>query len=442
MRLRRRTPTIGGILLAMLVAAVTRPAMAAAAAPREMSRFDREQGRMMLGIVRDDLERYYYDPTYHGLPLDQVFGRAEARIAEARIQAEIYGAIAEALLALDDSHTYFVPPDWSARIEFGWFTQMIGDRCHLMAVRPDSEAESLGLRKGDRVLTIDGQEPTRERMPLMMYDQRLLRPRTHSRLVVQPPGGEEREVVVRPRITPQKVISTRWDHSTIYRELEDQAYLDRHRFATFGNGLVVWKMPQFNLTREEVGRVVSKVRKYPNLIIDMRGNPGGAVESLEYMAGAFLGEKVTIGAIHSRKPRQAIVTRKAPQQFEGDVVVLVDSESSSAAELFARTMQISGRAKVLGDRTSGQVMMSRHYERKVGMGTAVFFGASITVADIIMTDGKSLEKNGVTPDEILLPSAEDLASARDPVLSRAAALCGYTLDPDKAGALFPLEWKR
>ena len=86
--------------------------------------------------------------------------------------------------------------------------------------------------------------------------------------------------------------------------------------------------------------------------------------------------------------------------------------------------------------------MSRIIPRKAGMSAVMYFGSSITVADIIMTDGKSLENSGVTPDEILLPAAEDLAAGRDPVLSRAAILCGVALDADKAGSLFPIEWKR
>ena len=74
--------------------------------------------------------------------------------------------------------------------------------------------------------------------------------------------------------------------------------------------------------------------------------------------------------------------------------------------------------------------------------SGVFFYTSITVADIIMTDGKSLEHVGVTPDTVLRPAAEDIAAGRDPVLSHAASLCGVTLSPEKAGGLFPVEWKK
>jgi C-terminal processing protease CtpA/Prc len=59
-----------------------------------------------------------------------------------------------------------------------------------------------------------------------------------------------------------------------------------------------------------------------------------------------------------------------------------------------------------------------------------------------MGDGKSLEHTGVTPDELLLPSGADLAAKRDPVLSRAAELAGMKIDPEKAGAMFLIEWKR
>ena len=83
-------------------------------------------------------------------------------------------------------------------------------------------------------------------------------------------------------------------------------------------------------------------------------------------------------------------------------------------------------------------MTSRFFGDEVGLDVVVFYGASITVSDLIMSDGQSLEHRGVTPDEIRLPTAEDLAAGRDTVLSYAASLVGVKLDPVEAGKLFPI----
>jgi C-terminal processing protease CtpA/Prc len=103
-------------------------------------------------------------------------------------------------------------------------------------------------------------------------------------------------------------------------------------------------------------------------------------------------------------------------------------------------MQLEKRATVLGDKTAGAVMEARMYSYKLGMGNVVFYGAQITDADLIMTDGKSLDRRGVTPDELILPSAPDLAAGRDPVMARAAELCGVKMNPEAAGSIFPYEW--
>jgi C-terminal processing protease CtpA/Prc len=72
----------------------------------------------------------------------------------------------------------------------------------------------------------------------------------------------------------------------------------------------------------------------------------------------------------------------------------------------------------------------------LGIETKILYGAQVTNADIIMSDGARLEHVGVTPDELLLPSSTDLAAGRDVVLARALTLAGVPTDPTKAGQLY------
>ena len=85
-------------------------------------------------------------------------------------------------------------------------------------------------------------------------------------------------------------------------------------------------------------------------------------------------------------------------------------------------------------------MEARDFDEFLGTDSKIFYGFSITSANLIMKDGKSLENTGVTPDERVIPTAQDLADGKDPALTRAVQLAGGTLDPTAAGKLFPYEW--
>ena len=80
-------------------------------------------------------------------------------------------------------------------------------------------------------------------------------------------------------------------------------------------------------------------------------------------------------------------------------------------------------------------MTSRIFPHKTSRAGA-FYATSITIGDVRMSDGGSLEKQGVEPDETILPTPADLAAGRDPVLAHAIELAGGTLTPDEAGRLF------
>jgi C-terminal processing protease CtpA/Prc len=76
------------------------------------------------------------------------------------------------------------------------------------------------------------------------------------------------------------------------------------------------------------------------------------------------------------------------------------------------------------------------YVRGVDLIRVTPYGISVTISDLIMNDGKSLELVGVQPDVIVLPAGEDLFKKRDVVISRAAELLGYSLSAETAGKFF------
>jgi len=189
--------------------------------------------------------------------------------------------------------------------------------------------------------------------------------------------------------------------------------------------------------------MMGKVGKRSALILDLRGNGGGLISTLQRMIGNIFDHDIKIGDLKRRKKNETLIAKtRGDKAFKGQIIVLVDSESGSASELFARVVQLEKRGIVLGDLTAGAVMQSRIFVKQYETETYVVFATSITDADVIMTDGQSLEHVGVTPDQKLLANAVALATAQDPVMSIAAAKLGVKLDPKKAGALFPLEWER
>ena len=406
---------------------------------------DRDRGATMLKIIKDDISKHYYDPAFHGIDLDARFKLAESKIKLTKSNAEVFGVIGQVLLDFNDSHTAFIPPQRQTSIEYGWLMKMFGENGYITEVKPHSDAEAQGLKPGDQVLSIDGIRPSRHDIWIFYYLYYSLAPRPVVKLVVQSPGEPARPLDVKATVLIRKKtldLTDTIDLNRYDREEDDNELMNAQRFITFGDDLIIWKMPQFDLTRDEVDVQIDRVKKHRALILDLRGNLGGAEETLLRLIGNLCDHDVTVGELKRRKETKPLIAKtRGDGGFKGKLVVLVDSESASAAEVLARVVQLEKRGVVLGDRTSGKVMRSRVYPHQMGLDTVIVYGASVTDADIIMSDGVSLEGAGVTPNLVLLPGATNLQAHEDPVLSGAASLLGLKLDPGEAGKLFPFKWR-
>lgn len=421
--------------------------LSSTAPAQTLDNFNRERGRIMLENIKNQIKKNYYDPTFHGMDLEARFKAAEEKIKQATSLGQVFGIIAQALLDLNDSHTFFVPPTRTARAEYGWNMQMIGDKCYVLAVKPGSDAEAKGLKVGDMILSVSGYAPTRENKWKMDYLFNVLRPQPGLKVEAQSPDGRLRQLDILAKVTQDKSVvelSGRLggvDLWKLIRESENEDYLNRQRYIEAGD-VFIWKMPGFNLTEDGVDDMMNKVNKHKALILDLRGNPGGYVITLQRLLGYFADSDIKIGDEKRRKETKSMMAKTRNRSFKGKLIVLVDNQSASSSEVFARVVQLEKLGTVIGDRTPGAVMEALYHGLQLGVETVVYYGANITIADLIMTDGKSLEGVGVTPDEIVLPTASDLAARLDPVLSRAAAIVGLKIEPKEAGTMFPIEWRK
>lgn len=409
-----------------------------------MTNVERGRAEIMLTQVRSAIADHYYDKSFHGLDLDARYQQYRQFLERARTMPDALRVIAAFTAGLKDSHTFLEPPTLVEREDYGYVLQMVGDRCYIAHVRPGSDAEKK-LHVGDEVLGLNRYTVNRQDLWQLWYVLNALQPVTATLVRRRTPDGQVQEQLVQAssyvgqRIVDMTVEGGYAGFWNAVLDEEKRIHDLRQRYVEAGD-IMIWKMPAFLMSDPDLHRMLGIAAKHKALILDLRGNPGGSVQILEELVGSVFDHDVQIAQRTGRKTMKPLASRKFGPVFTGNMVVLVDSQSASAAELFARVMQLNHRATVIGDLTSGSVMEARFYPLQQGSDTRIFYGVSVTDADLIMADGQSLENHGVVPDETLLPTTDDLAAGRDPVLARAAEKLGAKLDPKAAGALFPFEW--
>ncbi len=408
---------------------------------QKMDRIEKDRMKSMLKNVKNAIKKDYYDPNFHDIDLEARFQKAEERLDQVTTTGQAMGVIAQALMDFNDSHLFFLPPATNLDVEYGWRLKMVGDKCFVTMVKPKSDAEAKGLKAGDQILSIEGFRPAKKELWKMMYYYNILSKRPKVRLTALSPGNEQpRELEIDskikqlPKVINLQIISDLFDKS-------GKTDIDYNYFKKVGS-ISIWKMPSFSIDPKNVDVLMEKVKGSSSLILDLRGNGGGYVVTLERLAGFMFDKDLKIAELKGRKKMdpQESKTRGA-ESYKGNLIVLIDSNSGSAAEVFARLVQLEKRGKVLGDVSAGAVMQSRSFITTTGANEEVVYGASITNADVIMSDGKSLEHTGVIPDELILPTGADLANQRDIVLAKAIELFGGSASAEEAGKFFQYKWR-
>ena len=390
---------------------------------RVLSKDDEWKISEILRDAHDEVKKRYYDPNLHGVDWDAGYEKYSKMIGQAVDLGSGFRIVAAYLDQLHDSHTYFVPPERTNRYEYGFRYVLVGNSCYVTRIRPGTDAESK-LHVGDQVLLWNGFNINRQDFHDLRYYFNILAPQVAVQLDVRSPAGETRRVVVKTVVRPGQMVTDLTKSEGIYdliRQAENEEHASRSQVVERGD-LMVWKLPNFSGPSDEVRMHLGTARKHRALILDLRGNPGGSVDILKLVIGGLFDQDVKIGDRVGRKETKPLIAKHSGDAFKGDLIVLIDAASGSAAELLARVVQLEHRGKVIGDTSAGAVMEAQYHGDSRGADVKFFYGFMVTDANLTMTDGKSLEKVGVVPDEQSLPTGADLAVGRDPVLAHAAEL--------------------
>jgi C-terminal processing protease CtpA/Prc len=433
---------VGAIVLSLILGALSL-SLTAQQKTSKLDHIDAERLHVMLREANSEVKKNYYDPTFHGFDLESRYHEYDAKLNSVTTLGEGFRIVAAFLTGFHDSHLFFMPPPRAVSFDSGYRFQMFGDRCFITRVRPGTDA-ALKVHPGDEIIHFNGFDVTRTDLWEIQYYFRTLAPAAVETVDIKTPDGTKMTTRVKSAIRPLKRsldIRNSTDIGDMIDQQEDRDELTRERWVET-EGALFWKMAQFQADDTLLNGMLDSARHHPALVLDLRGNPGGSVLTLQWLLGHFFDHDVNIGQRVGRKEMKPQVARAVKNPYTGKLIVLVDSKSASAAEVFARVIQLEHRGTVIGDTTEGAVMEAHHYTESSGAESVILYGFSVTDANLIMADGKSLEGTGVTPDEKILPTADDLAAGRDPVLSRAAELAGSKVDPEAAGKLFPYEWPK
>jgi C-terminal peptidase prc len=383
--------------------------------------FEKGRARKILDEVSRDIETNYFDSTFGGMNWESMVAESRRKIDAAQTTSEIYTAIFEAVNRLGNSHTMFMSPGRIVDINFGFNAKAYGDKIYIYEVKKKGAAEAAGLKAGDQIIGVNGFSASRDSFDLMMLYYRVLQPRSALQIIYSRDGGAPQTLRLDATVKQKPVVADMnnefnfWD---LLREIESDSEVT-YRYNIKGD-VGYLQIPKFIYDEEfSLNGLLKKVGNAKAIVVDLRGNPGGAIKGLSDLAGYFEPQPVVVADLVGRNKREQLKVKPRKPNFPVPMVILVDSQSFSCSELFARHFQREGRAVVVGDHTAGYATAALFYSHHVGVDTIVPYGVQVATARVIFPGNEDLEKKGVTPDQFCIPTGADLAAEKDPCRDKA-----------------------
>lgn len=340
-------------------------------------------------LPRPQAETFLQNPN--GQALLEVYQRIQQDylepLSKEKLDKLLEGAIGGMVQALEDPFTSYSPPQRSTLRQEDLRGEFFGIGATLSAANPDGTgakiegvmkglpAQRAGLRAGDVILEVDGEDVTK--LPLLDIVAKIRgREGTKVTLKVRREGVPAPLVfeLVRERV---EIISV----STA--KVGDVGYVALETFANFK------VEDQLKQAIEEL-----KAQGVKKLIFDLRDNGGGLLDQGCAVASAFLKEGPIV---YTRTKNLTRVWCEATGRtlWDGPMVVLVNGNSASASEIVAGALQDYGRAKVIGEKTFGKGVGQTPY--------TLANGGELTLVTFewLTPKRRSINKEGITPDIVV-----------------------------------------
>lgn len=384
----------------------------------------------------------HFDPTFHGVDWDALKAELRPRAGEARTRDELRGILTEMLGRLGQSHFAVFPSsalpeeDTGERDQsggLGFEVRLRDGRLLVTSVEADGAAAAAGVKPGWCVTRIGRMEvaemlarlgeapdlgPRKVAFTLWAGAMARVHGRIGSHETVAFLDGEDqpRELELERRKRDVSAHEVGPTLPTFYLEFHTgqlERAGKRVGWLAFSN----WFLP----VMQPLNEALEGMHGCDGIVIDLRGNTGGAVAMTMGIAGHFFGEMKKLGVMMTRDSRMNIlaIPHKVNaagariEPFGGPLAILVDETTGSASEAFAGGMQSLGRARVFGATTAGAVLPA--------VTTRLPNGDSLlhALGDFETSTGTRLEGVGVVPDVPVPLTRAELLGGRDPVLEAA-----------------------
>jgi carboxyl-terminal processing protease len=276
------------------------------------------------------------------------------------------------------------------------------DNALVLAPLPSTPAEKAGIKPDDVLVSVDG--ASAKGWTELEAVQRIRGPRgTKVTLVVQHASGDQQSIAIQRDTINLDSVHTADLHDAAGAPVSDIGYVKIDQFTQ--------RTPQEMQTYLEG----MKGKNYKGLIIDLRNNPGGVVNSVVAVASDFVGTRPVVIVQDKDGKEQTISGTNSGPVPQMPIAVLVNHNSASAAEILSGALRDDRQAKLFGENTFGKGTENIFVPLKSDSG-----GISVTVGRWLTPSRTSIEGTGLKPDvPVSAAAGEDPNGQFNDVLYRA-----------------------